>query len=176
MSQTRAPILRHNLVPGRFVWLWAKYVHGYNPAQHCTNSIRSPYSRRLSAHNRELERIRELTLDERPVGSYAAIYICGVAKQGYALKTNFPHNLHAAIVPDPGAKDRMVFEDWCLEVEHGRFLEIPPLESLMPPDSEKPEPFTSCRIFRWAVSFRPEGNRLSSYDGISSANPSSRQP
>ena len=44
--------IAHNLESRDFVWLWAKYVTGFNPNHHCTNSIRGRYSRKLSKHNK----------------------------------------------------------------------------------------------------------------------------
>ena len=104
--------IAHNLEPRDFVWLWAKYVTGFNPKHHCTNSIRGRYSRKVSKHNKELTTSGAIVMDECQPDSYRAIYICGVAKQGYAKKTNYEHNLHAAICPQPGAFDTWLFEKW----------------------------------------------------------------
>ena len=37
--------ITHNFDPSQFMWLWSKYVTGFNDAYHCTNSIRGSYSR-----------------------------------------------------------------------------------------------------------------------------------
>jgi hypothetical protein len=155
MAERPPILLRHNLDPRKFVWLWAKYVTGVNLSKHCTNALRGPYSKLLSAHNDSLLESTILRLGERPLGSFCAIYICGVAKKGYSRKANYPHNLHAAIEYAPGVNDRFVFEEWSLEVENGRFLRIPSLDELAPEFAGRPEAFTSCRIFRWAASYRP---------------------
>ena len=54
-------------------------------------------------------------MDEYPPDSYQAIYICGVAKEGYANKKNYEHNVHAAISPRPGAVETWSFEKWYLQ-------------------------------------------------------------
>jgi hypothetical protein len=147
--------LRHNLDPSAFVWLWAKYVRGVNPAQHCTASLRGWYSTRLSAaSNPDLVRQTALRLDERPPEAWRAIYVCGVAREGYHRKprTNHPHNLHAVILPRTGATDRLVFERWELELTGGVFDPIPVEADLPAAYRTLPSEFTTCRIFRWAVS------------------------
>src|SRR6185437_9108837 len=97
--------ISHNFAPDDFMWLWAKYVVGFNDKYHCTNSIRGRYSRKLSKKNAELATSRVITMDENPLGSYHAIYICGVAKAGYSKKENYPHNVHVAIRPAAGAEE-----------------------------------------------------------------------
>ena len=148
---TTSITLHHNLIPSSFVWLWAKYVRGIRDTHHCTNALIGPYSRRLSRHNPDLASTSILVLDEVPLDRFVAIYICGVAAQGYRTKANYPHNLHAAIQPLRGAQDRFVFEQWVLEVRNGIFSPIPSLEQL--PDRYRglPNEFVTCRIFRWAV-------------------------
>jgi hypothetical protein len=146
-----AIIIEHNLDPARFMWLWAKYVRGVNETKHCTSCLRGWYSKRLSAHNPELRETARLVLDERDPSEFFALYICGVAKQGYSRRLNYPHNLHAAMLPAPGRRDRFRFEEWELEVTNGVFDPIPALEELPPRLGALPEEFTTCRIFRWAV-------------------------
>ena len=100
MEPDRLPIrLSHNLDGRKFKWLWAKYVRATRDTAHCTGCLLGPYSHRLSGHNSELRTQGELVLDEEPPGTYGAVYICGVARQGYSRKQNYAHNLHAAIVP-----------------------------------------------------------------------------
>jgi len=95
----------------------------------------------------------ELALDERPLADYRAIYICGVARDGYHRKpkTNYPHNLHAVIIPRPGAHGSLSFEQWQLEVTDGVFDAIPNLDDLPAEYRGLANEFTTCRIFRWAV-------------------------
>jgi len=133
------------------MWLWAKYVRGINDTKHCTAVLRGPYSRRLSAHNPELRSQSRVVLDEERADTFAAVYICGVAKVGYRQHRNYPHNLHAVVLPSPGHDDRFVFERWVLSVEGGVFDAIPGCEALSPCYQELPDEFTTCRIFRWAV-------------------------
>jgi hypothetical protein len=59
-------------------------------------------------------------MDEQHAGSFKAIYICGVAKQAYARKLNYPHNVHAAIEPAPGTEDKWQLEDWRMSVRNWR--------------------------------------------------------
>jgi len=142
--------LIQNLEPKKFVWLWTKYVVGVNDQKHCTNCLRGPYGKKLSKHNSLLSESPVLVLDELDEGSFNAIYICGVIKKGYP-RTNYKHNLHAAIQPKPGCTDLFQFEGWRLSVTNGVFLPIP--SELELPERYRsfgPE-FTTCRIFRWAV-------------------------
>jgi len=149
-----APIkLRHNLKPDRFVWLWAKYVNGVNDRYHCTNCIRGPYSKRLSKHNPELSEQRVIALNELGADKFKALYICGVSNNGYSKKENYPHNLHAAILPMPGKSGLFRFEDWQISVENGVFMRIPKLEELPLRYRALAPEYTTCRIFRWAVCF-----------------------
>src|SRR5262249_46453875 len=143
--------LRHNLNRERFVWLWAKYVRGVNDRYHCTNSIRGTYSKRLSKHNEDILREREILLDEVPYEQCSAIYICGVSSKGYRKKENYPFNLHAAILPKLEASDTFAFDGWELSVKHGLFMPIPSVEELPTKYCNLPTAYTTCRIFRWAV-------------------------
>lgn len=148
-------MLHHNLRPSAFMWLWAKYVRSFQEGKHCTHAILGPYSKILSGHNPRLEADRVLFFDEVPLRTYAAIYICGVARKGYARKQNYEHNLHCVIEPNTGVTDSFRFEDWTLRVENGRFVPVPSLEELPPRFKELPDSFTTCRIYRWAVVYRP---------------------
>lgn len=133
------------------MWLWAKYVRSVNDQQHCTACLRGPYSKRLSRHNPDLSHQPELILDEVPLASFRAIYVCGVARKGYSTKKNYPFNLHAAILPKPGAAAAFAFDGWELAVENGLFLTIPNESDLPAQYQHLPSEFTTCRIFRWAV-------------------------
>lgn len=159
--------LEHNLTPESFKWLWAKYVRAPNTAKHCTASLRatsfrgpsgklSPYSLVFSkASNPLLGNMPRLALNECSLGSFAAIYICGVSALGYSSKTNYAHNLHAAIIPWPGATDSFEFEKWTLRVENGVFTRIPGPEDLPEELRHLSGHFTTCRIFRWAACVLP---------------------
>lgn len=142
----------------RFVWLWMKYVRGVNLKHHCTNCLRGPYGKRLSKHNKELGSTPTLVLDEQPLDRYRSIYICGVAQQGYRRKENYPHNLHTAILPAPGAEDTFEFENWKLSVENGKFIGIPSEASLSEELRAFPPEYTTCRIFRFAALYEELDN------------------
>ncbi len=152
--------IAHNLEPRDFVWLWAKYVTGFNPKHHCTNSIRGRYSRKFSKHNKELTVSEVITMDECIPNSYSAIYICGVAREGYTRKTNYEHNLHAVISPRPGVFETWSFERWHLQVRGGAFLHIPASAQELPHRyRDLPPEYTTCRIFRWSACYFEAGNQ-----------------
>jgi hypothetical protein len=145
-------VIRHNFKPDAFMWLWAKYVVGFNERYHCTNCLRGRYSHRFSrAKNPHLATEQEITFDEH--SGHRAIYICGVARSGYSVKKNYEHNVHLAIVPKPAVSSRFRFEQWRVEVECGKVIPIPRLEDLTPELLRLPDRYTSCRIFRWGSYF-----------------------
>lgn len=167
INTSTSVVVHHNLKPGDFMWLWAKYVHAPNLTKHCTaclrscpvtlpNGKKSPYSLKFSkASNPEMEDSRRIVMDECEPGSFRAIYLCGVAAAGYRVKQNYPHNLHAAVVPVARANDHFMFEGYDLRIESGKFTRIPS-ESELPEDySNLPKEFTTCRIFRWAACVLP---------------------
>jgi len=144
--------IAHNFDPAYFLWLWAKYVIGFNDRKHCTNSIRGRYSKSFSKHNPGLVTHPSVLLDEQPWGSFQAVYVCGVAKKGYSTRQNYPHNVHAAILPELGADDEWHFEQWHMRIKNGRFLTIPSSPNDLPERYlNLPTEFTTCRIFRWAA-------------------------
>jgi hypothetical protein len=128
-----------------------KYVRGVNLEHHCTNCLRGPYGKKLSKHNADLASATRLILDEYPPESYEALYICGVGQQGYRKKENYPHNLHTAFLPSPGAKDIFEFENWELSIENGIFISIPDEDALPSCLRALPPEYTTCRIFRFAA-------------------------
>jgi hypothetical protein len=151
---SRAITLRHNLVPDDFMWLWAKYTTGFNPAYHCTNCITGRYSEVFSkARNPCMGNQTTLYLDEQASDTYRAVYLCGVAKQGYSTKKNYPLNLHAALVWQPGAEDTFGFLNWNLSVRNARFIPIPDESQIPAMYRSLPPEFVTCRIFRWASVF-----------------------
>ena len=152
MTNVSPVILHHNLNPDAFMWLWMKYVRGLNDRYHCTNCLQGWYGKKLNKANPELRSTPELSLDERPREAFQAIYICGVYKRGYP-KTNYPHNLHAAILPQEGKEDDFAFENWRLEIRNGVYLPIPAETELPEQYRSLPPEYTTCRIFRWAACF-----------------------
>ncbi len=160
-------VITHNLDPDDFMWLWAKYVRSTNLAKHCTACLGaatvrsggkrgSEYSQRFSrARNPDMKRASRLTMDECAPGSFTAIYLCGVSAGGYATKKNYPHNLHAAILPAPNKTDSFEFENYRLSVENGTFTRIPTVDELSAAHRRLPAEFTTCRIFRWAACVFP---------------------
>jgi hypothetical protein len=144
----------HNFDPGQFMWLWAKYVTGFNDKHHCTNSIRGRYSKKLSKNNPKLATSPFIVMDEQPLGSYSAIYICGVSKTGYSRKTNYAHNVHVAVRPEEGTAEAWSFEQWSLRIRNGRLLAVPASPEELPLEYRAlPPEYTTCRIFRWSACF-----------------------
>jgi hypothetical protein len=147
---TRPIVIRHNFTPDDFMWLWAKYVVGFNEQQHCTNCLRGRYSRRFSkARNPLLAQEHEIAFDEHD--GHRAIYLCGVARKGYSTKKNYPHNVHIAIAPMDDRRDTFQFDKWVVQIENGTLLPIPSQVDLPPHLLQLPKPFTTCRIFRWGT-------------------------
>lgn len=142
----------HNFDPARFMWLWAKYVTDFNETYHCTNAIRGRYSKKFSKNSATFSETGRVVFDEQAPDTYDAIYICGVAKDGYVRKQNYLHNVHAAILPSVGVCEDWSFEGWNMTVHNGRFLSIPATPDHLPARYRKlPDAYTSCRIFRWAA-------------------------
>ena len=102
---TSPVIIRHNFfTPVVFMWVWAKYVVGFNDRYHCTNCLRARYARRFSkAKNPHLATELQITFDEH--SGLRAIYVCGVARRGCSVK-NYEHRVHLAMVPEPGVSSR----------------------------------------------------------------------
>jgi hypothetical protein len=144
----------HNFDPNQFMWLWAKYVIGFNERYHCTNTIRGRYSKKFNKNNPLVAVAPSFLFDEQAWGSYQAIYVCGVSKRGYLRKQNYPHNVHAAILPEIGAEDQWKFEGWRMALQNGRFLPIPATPECLPERYRGlSDEYTSCRIFRWAACY-----------------------
>jgi hypothetical protein len=141
----------HNFEPSKFMWLWAKYVTGFNDKHHCTASLRGVYSKKFSRNNPLFAATPSVLFDEQPWNSYQAIYVCGVSKAGYSRKQNYSHNVHVAILPALGVNEEWSFECWRMSVKNGRFLRIPGLEHLPERYRTLPDEYTTCRIFRWAA-------------------------
>lgn len=142
-------IIIHNFLPNEFMWLWAKYVVGFNPKYHCTNCIKGKYSKKFSkTSNTELINDTKIVFDE--VESFEALYICGVARNGYSKKENYPHNVHIPIKHCDGKCDTYKFEKWKVEIENGFVLPIPKQEDIPSEFKKLNDHYTTCRIFRWS--------------------------
>lgn len=144
-------IVHHNFDGKKFKWLYAKYAYGANPSHHCTNAIRGKYSKRFSRNNPKFLPGNKVIFDEFPELGWDAIYICGVSTNGYSKHTNYPHNVHVAIVPKQGSTDKWNFENWEMNVENGIFEYVISEEELNPKYKNYPEEYVTCRMFRWAV-------------------------
>lgn len=145
--------ITHNFDERKFKWLWAKYVTEGNNQKHCQACLHGPYSKKFSGtSNHDLLKQPVIVMDEKPEGTYKAIYFCGVVKKGYP-KTNYPHNVHFAIIPSRGCQDDWKFEDWSVHVDDGYFSHIPSEEKLAKKYFNKPydEHYYTCRIFRWML-------------------------
>lgn len=146
--------ITHNFDPHQFMWLWAKYVTGFNDQYHCTNSIRGRYSRKFSKHDPGFVTSEVMLMDEQPSATYRAVYICGVSKTGYSRKANYPHNVHVAIAPLDGSVAEWSFERWHLHIRNGALLSIPERKEDLPLHYQLlPPAYTTCRIFRWSACY-----------------------
>ncbi len=149
--------VEHNFDPSKFRWLWAKYVTGLNVRYHCTNCITGRYSKQFSKHNPLLRSSGTVSFDEQPAESFKAVYICGVSSLGYQKHRNYPHNIHVAIAPCEGAEDDWSFENWKVRIRNGRQIAIPQTAASLPESCcSLGSEYTTCRIFRWAVTFFKE--------------------
>lgn len=147
--------IKHNFDETKFKWLWAKYVKAGNLGKHCTACLKGPYSKKFSGtSNKDLLNQPILAMDEVAIDDYKAIYFCGVLKKGYP-KTNYPHNVHFAVLPEDGTTDVWEFENWHVEIENGRLLNIPAESEMDERFFSEPydEHYYTCRIFRWMVGF-----------------------
>lgn len=144
--------LTHNFDGSKFMWLYAKYANGCNPEKHCTNAIRGKYSKRFSRLNEEFKPGQAIVMNEFLPNTWDAIYICGVAKKGYSQHKNYDHNVHVAIIPKEGAKDHWEFEGWRMDLKNGFFEYVISEDELDSQYKSLPSQYTTCRMFRWAVS------------------------
>ena len=145
-------IIEHNFDPRRFMWLWMKYVTGFNQTYHCTHCLKGKYSKKFSkTSNPSLSKDTVITFDEQE--DFKAIYICGVSKNGYSQKRNYTHNVHIAIKPENGHTDKYVFEDWVVTIKNGKLLHIPEEGKLPSQYKELSSDYTTCRIFRWSACY-----------------------
>lgn len=153
--------ITHNIDPTKFKFFWTKYVREGDLRYHCASCVKGSWSKKFSAawnvgeDGKYLPFEETISFDEQPVGSYKAIYICGVRKEGFSTKKNYPHNVHIPIIPVDGADDHYDFEDWHITIEGGKVLPIPGENQL--PERFFKSPYDhhhyTCRIFRWMVGF-----------------------
>lgn len=144
-------IISHNFDGKNFMWLYAKYAYGANPQHHCTNAIKGRYSTKFTRNNSDFKPGMNIIMDEFPDLGWDAIYICGVSRYGYVKHENYPHNVHIAILPKPGANDSWAFENWTMTVENGVFELVISEDELNAKYKKLPEQYVTCRMFRWAV-------------------------
>lgn len=144
-------ILTHNFDGSKFMWLYAKYAYGANPEHHCTQAIRGRYSKKFNRLRESFKPGQKIVMDEFPELGWDAIYICGVSKNGYSKHLNYPHNVHIAVIPKPGANDTWNFENWEMTVENGVFEGVISEDELDEKYKSLPEEYVTCRMFRWAV-------------------------
>jgi hypothetical protein len=143
--------LVHNFDKNKFMWLFCKYAYVCNPSKHCTNAIRDWYGKKFSKNNPEFLPGTTIVFDEYDNKNWDAIYICGVSKNGYRAHSNYPHNVHAAIIPQNGASDQWEFENWRMNISNGVFERIPTAEEIPQKYLTLDKQYWTCRMFRWAV-------------------------
>ena len=144
-------IIQHNFISSKFMWLYAKYAHGCNPAHHCTNAIQGKYSKNFSKRNLSFKPENAVVMNEFPETTWDAIYICGVSSNGYSKKMNYSHNVHVAILPKEGSVDHWEFENWVMDIKNGIFEYVPSQDEIDPGFLRYPFDYRTCRMFRWAV-------------------------
>lgn len=158
--------IRHNIDPNKFKFFWTKYVREGDLSHHCAACVKGSWSKKFSAAWNKDETTgqqqpfsSEITFDEKPEESYQAIYICGVFKEGFSTKKNYPRNVHLPIIPQEGTKDTFDFDGWHIEIKGGYVDRIPSEEELPQQFFEQPYDahYYTCRIFRWMLGhFYPE--------------------
>ena len=124
--------------------LWAYYVSGYDPDQHCQDCFRGDWVEEFSGGRARAGTTYEFDrMDEFPY-----LYVCGVARGPESERRH--RNLHMALAHAPGEEVSVTTRDG--HVVHARdavLLDIPEL-----PDGWQglTEDYTRCKNFRFAVS------------------------
>lgn len=90
METSTYPVLQVDGVIDGFIYLWVKYVRGFNSNQCCAKSLVGPFSRKIVKGMGPIS----IVLDEEEPGSYDYIYLCGVS-DGFRME----NNLHLAARP-----------------------------------------------------------------------------
>lgn len=121
-----------------FMFLWLKYVIGFDERHHCAKCLLGRQSKIMMPWpkaNRPAGFVREATLDEMECNAY---YLCGVSSRGYA------DNLHVPFEASPG--EIVEFEDDNIKVyiEGAARLPIKPVN--LP---HLGRAYTTCRNFQF---------------------------
>ena len=126
-----------------FRFLWAMYVTGYDPAQHCQPGLKGRRVDNFSASNAR-SGIR-ITCDR--MDRYPYLYICGVSSG--SVRDRESRNLHVPLRYEAGAKLQVTtYNGYRLQIENAVALPVPPL----PDDfAGLPKEHARCRTFQFAV-------------------------
>lgn len=147
MTTSIAPRLRLEVKQDR-IWrfLWAKYVTGFNPKQHCARCLAGKYSKllRLPQTGYIGPILVDGNLDEH---ESPWIYLCGVTRK-------WEWNLHIAGRAQPGAS--VTYEDERISVRIHDFEQIPIVASQAPPAEKE---FATCRNWQFGWCAFPETHR-----------------
>jgi hypothetical protein len=128
-----------------FRQLWAYYVRGFDPNEHCQLCLKGQRSKYLNRN--QTPPGAELRFDE--TRNFNQLYICGIAMG--SQKELWRRNLHLALVEAPGEQVEMTtYNDFLLVVNNARQISIPePLAAL----SHLPVNHYRCKNFRFGVKY-----------------------
>jgi hypothetical protein len=124
-----------------FRFLWAVYVTGFVPTQHCKKCLRGPTSSRTSP---QIELRKHFAFDEQSPGSFDYIYICGVSNP-YQWRNSF--HLPFRVVPGAVAQ-KDTYNGFRFRVTNAEEIEIPELPAGY---RGLDNSFTTCRNFQFGV-------------------------
>lgn len=122
-----------------FRYIWLRYVHGFNPHEHCQRSL---LGRNDTRFTNRMEIGRSFVLEGS--NGYKHIYLCGEA--------SVPNSgLHLALLPEDGATAEVTtYNGIRIVVKNTRKLEIPALSDGYESMSHH---FTSCVNWQFGVAY-----------------------
>jgi hypothetical protein len=126
-----------------FTHLWAAYVRGFNPKQHCQKAFLGRISNRIKTRTTLVG--EPLILDE--TGDFDSLYICGVSS-GSVRHRKF-NNLHLPLQHQHGETCSIsTYNGYTVSVRNAILIPVPPL-----PEGWQglPRNYTSCRNFQFCV-------------------------
>jgi hypothetical protein len=124
-------------VSADYRYLWAKYVRGFDPSQHCAMGLVGSWSKRVRVR---MQTGVHLPFDETKAYDY--IYICGVGP-------SYPSNLHMPMRDKEGGFVEVeTYNGFRFIVENAELLTIPGLPKGF---AGKDWQFTTCRNWQFGV-------------------------
>ena len=145
-SETPAyPVLQVDGVIDGFIYLWLKYVRGFNPNQCCAKSLVGPFCHKIVKGMGPIS----IVLDEEEPGSYDYVYLCGVS-DGFRME----NNLHLAAKPveqkprdDVPCAEAVTYKGVHVAILGAEKIDILPLTD---PDDAPTERQAACRNYQFA--------------------------